>query len=143
DCAAGPAGTGGSGARGDGDDCESAVEGERERIHAAINKRVDVWRCGEFAGAAAGSSGAIGAGGSDFGADRERQPANDWTRPGRCSVRAGEGAGGDEPEGATGERAGAQGSGGGGTGGFEFGDRPNESGNSSAEYGDIDAGAGG
>src|ERR1700720_1163504 len=72
-----------------------------------------------------------------------QEPADDWTRQGRRGVRAGEGAGGDESEGATGERAGAEGSGGGGSGGLEFGDCANESGDGSSEYGGIDAGTGG
>ena len=101
DRVAGSFGVGGGGARGGGHDCEHAVAGERERIHAAIDEGIDVGRRGEFAGEAAVGARAIGAGGSDVDAGGERQPADDWISAGGRGVGSGAGAGGDESEGAS------------------------------------------
>ena len=111
-----PVGTGGGGARGRGYDCELAVAGERERIHAEIHQGIDLRRCREFASEPAIGAGAIGAGGSHVDARRERQPAHDWIGEGRSGFRAGTGAGGNESEGAASERAVAEGSGDGSAG---------------------------
>src|SRR5208282_5799385 len=73
----------------------------------------------------------------------ERQPADDWAGAGGRGIGPGPGAGGDESEGATGERAVAEGPGDRGAGGSEFGDRAHQSGDGGAEHGSIDAGAGG
>ena len=66
-----------------------------------VDERVDVERCGEFAGEAAIGAGATGAGGSDFDAGGERQPADDWIGAGGRGIGSGPGAGGDESEGAS------------------------------------------
>src|SRR5208283_6155932 len=88
-------GTGSGGACGGGDDWQFAVAGERQRIHAAIDERVDVGRRTEFTGEVAIGAGATGAGGSDVDAGGKRQPPDDWSGTSGSGIRSGPGAGGD------------------------------------------------